>query len=404
MISSTLSNLFRQYIIRLKILSGGGKIMTKKQMNLLYRIVRQILIYLISLTIVSASVYGVINFAYNEYIKPVDAQSNEIIDIEIPSGSSLSKISEILYENGLIRNKTVFKLFVDLSDKTSKLKAGKYKLSKNMSMGEIMDELLTGNAAVPTVKITIIEGWDIRRIAQYLVKEKGFSFTEEEFINAARVENFTEYVFLQEIPENRKSGENGIIPLEGYLFPDTYIVYEDASPKDIMRKMLNQFQKVFDDTMKQRAEELGMTMDEVVTLASIIQREARKTEEFPKISAVFHNRLKKGMNLESCATVQYIINENRWTLTEEEMNIDSPYNTYINKSLPIGPISSPGRLALVSALNPYQEFMDPKQPYLYFVLKDPNTGEHAFNYNYKAHLRDKEKYEKEWKKLEQNNQ
>lgn len=376
-------------------------IKVKDRTSLGYRIIRQVLIYLISILIVISSVYALITFAYNEYLKPVDARSEELIDVEIPSGSSLSKISEILYEKGLIRNKTVFKLFVDLSDNTSKLRAGKYKLSPSMSMAQIMDELLSNNAAVPTVKITIIEGWDIRRMAKYLVGEKGFDFTEEEFINAARVENFTEYVFLQEIPEERRNGDGDIIPLEGYLFPDTYIVYEDAKPEDIMRKMLDQFEKVFDDAMKQRAEELGMTIDEVVTLASIIQREARKTEEFPKISAVFHNRLNKGMNLESCATVQYIINENRWTLTEEEMRIDSPYNTYINSGLPIGPISSPGRLALTSALNPYEEFMDPNRPYLYFVLKNPDTGEHAFNYSYQEHLRDKAKYESQWKELEQ---
>lgn len=376
-------------------------IKVKDRTSLGYRIIRQVLIYLISILIVISSVYALITFAYNEYLKPVDARSEELIDVEIPSGSSLSKISEILYEKGLIRNKTVFKLFVDLSDNTSKLRAGKYKLSPSMSMAQIMDELLSNNAAVPTVKITIIEGWDIRRMAKYLVEEKGFDFTEEEFINAARVENFTEYVFLQEIPEERRNGDGDIIPLEGYLFPDTYIVYEDAKPEDIMRKMLDQFEKVFDDAMKQRAEELGMTIDEVVTLASIIQREARKTEEFPKISAVFHNRLNKGMNLESCATVQYIINENRWTLTEEEMRIDSPYNTYINSGLPIGPISSPGRLALTSALNPYKEFMDPNRPYLYFVLKNPDTGEHAFNYSYQEHLRDKAKYESQWKELEQ---
>lgn len=376
-------------------------IKVKDRTSLGYRIIRQVLICLISILIVISSVYALITFAYNEYLKPVDARSEELIDVEIPSGSSLSKISEILYEKGLIRNKTVFKLFVDLSDNTSKLRAGKYKLSPSMSMAQIMDELLSNNAAVPTVKITIIEGWDIRRMAKYLVEEKGFDFTEEEFINAARVENFTEYVFLQEIPEERRNGDGDIIPLEGYLFPDTYIVYEDAKPEDIMRKMLDQFEKVFDDAMKQRAEELGMTIDEVVTLASIIQREARKTEEFPKISAVFHNRLNKGMNLESCATVQYIINENRWTLTEEEMRIDSPYNTYINSGLPIGPISSPGRLALTSALNPYEEFMDPNRPYLYFVLKNPDTGEHAFNYSYQEHLRDKAKYESQWKELEQ---
>jgi UPF0755 protein len=265
-----------------------------------------------------------------------------------------------------------------------------------MELGEIMDELLAGNAAADTVSITIIEGWDIRKIAKYLVKEKDFQFTEQDFIDAAKVENFTDFVFLQDIPEERQKGEVGISPLEGYLFPDTYLVYQDASPEDIMRKMLVQFEKVYYESVADRAQELEMTMDEVVTLASIIQREARITDEFAKISAVFHNRLKKDMFLGSCATVQFLINEDRWVLTEEEMNIDSPYNTYINKGLPIGPIASPGRLALVSAVNPYEEFMNSKKPYLYFVLKDPKTGEHVFNTDYNQHLKDKAKYEERW--------
>ena len=129
-----------------------------------------------------------------------------------------------------------------------------------------------------------------------------------------------------------------------------------------MRKMLVQFEKVYNESVLEKAQALEMTMDEVVTLASVIQREARMSEDFAKISAVFHNRLNKEMPLGSCATVQFLINEDRWILTEEEMNIDSPYNTYINKGLPIGPIASPGRLALVSAVNPYEEFMDQRNP------------------------------------------
>ena len=293
----------------------------------------------------------------------------------------------------------VFKLYVDLSNKTSKLKAGKYKLSRDMDISQIMDELVSGNAAIDTVKITIIEGWDIRKIAKYLVQEKGFQFSEEEFIDAAKVENFTEYVFLQDIPEERKKGEVGISPLEGYLFPDTYLVYEDASPKDIMKKMLDQFEKVYNEIDMDRAEELDMTMDEVVTLASVIQREARITEEFSMISAVFHNRLKKEMPLGADSTIQFLVNEDRWAFSSEELKIDSPYNTYENLGLPIGPISSPGRLALTSALYPYEEFMNSKKPYLYFVLKDPKTGEHVFNTDYKQHLKDKEKYESSWKNI-----
>ena len=362
-------------------------------------VLRQVLVFLLSIIIVASTVYFGVNFAYSKYIKPVDTSNSELIDIEIPRGSSVSKISEIIYENNLIRNKMVFKLYVDLSNKTSKLKAGKYKLSRDMDISQIMDELVSGNAAIDTVKITIIEGWDIRKIAKYLVQEKGFQFSEEEFIDAAKVENFTEYVFLQDIPEERKKGEVGISPLEGYLFPDTYLVYEDASPKDIMKKMLDQFEKVYNEIDMDRAEELDMTMDEVVTLASVIQREARITEEFSMISAVFHNRLKKEMPLGADSTIQFLVNEDRWAFSSEELKIDSPYNTYENLGLPIGPISSPGRLALTSALYPYEEFMNSKKPYLYFVLKDPKTGEHVFNTDYKQHLKDKEKYESSWKNI-----
>ena len=370
--------------------------MSEKEGSLLNRFLRQLLVYFVSILIVVATVYFGINFAYSKFIKPVDVTNTGFVDVEIPRGSSLGKISDILYENNLIRNKMVFKLYVDLSNKTSKLKAGKYKLSRDMDLGQIMDELLSGNAAVDTMKITIIEGWDIRKIAKYLVKEKNFPFTEQEFIDAAKIENFTDFVFLQDIPEERKKKELGIAPLEGYLFPDTYLVYEDASPEDIMRKMLNQFEKVYNDSVLERAQELEMTMDDVVTLASVIQREARISEEFAMISAVFHNRLNTKMPLGSCATVQFLINEDRWKLTEEEMNIDSPYNTYVYEGLPVGPISSPGRLALVSAVNPFDEYMSAKKPYLYFVLKDPKTGEHVFNTDYNQHLKDKKKYEDSW--------
>lgn len=373
--------------------------MSQKETSLLYRFVRKLLIYIISLGIVVSSVYMGVNFVYSKYIMPVDANNSELVEIEIPRGSSLGAIAQILYDNNLIRSKTAFKLYVDLSNKTSQLKAGKYKLSKNMELGEIMDELLAGNAASDTVSITIIEGWDIRKIAKYLVKEKGFQFTEQEFIDAAKVENFTDFVFLQDIPEERKKGEAGIAPLEGYLFPDTYLVYQDASPEDIMRKMLVQFEKVYNESVLEKAQSLEMTMDEVVTLASIIRREARITDEFAKISAVFHNRLKKDMPLGADSTIQFLINEDRWDFSIEETKIDSPYNTYQNTGLPIGPIASPGRLALVSAVNPYEEFMNPNKPYLYFVLKDPKTGEHVFNTSYEQHIKDKEKYESSWKNI-----
>ena len=138
--------------------------MAQKEKGLLYRFIRKLLIFIISLGIVISSVYMGVNFVYSKYIMPVDSNNTELVEIEIPRDSSLDAISQILYDNNLIRSKTAFKLYVDVSNKTSQLKAGKYKLSRNMELGQIMDELLAGNAASDTVTITIIEGWDIRKL------------------------------------------------------------------------------------------------------------------------------------------------------------------------------------------------------------------------------------------------
>jgi UPF0755 protein len=354
---------------------------------------RGLSIVLISALIVALTVFSVVNTFKARYINPVDKNSHTPIEVEIQSGWSLTRIAETLQEAGVIRSSAVFKLYVDLSDNTSKLQKGKHVFEKSMTMQQIMDELLTSKAAVPEVTITIPEDWDIRRTAEYLANEKGFDFTVDEFIEAAKVENFTDYPFLFEIPEERLENDAVLSPLEGYLFPDTYRVYADAEPEDIMRKMLNRFEEIFNDTMMAAAEEAGMTMDEVVVLASVIQKEARIDDEFPKVSAVFHNRLDLNMALDSCATAQYLSDDPHWNLTEEEMYVDTPYNTYVYPGLPIGPICSPGSLALSAAIFPYESYMEEGQKYLYMVLKDLDTGAHAFNRTLSAHNRDKQKYE-----------
>ena len=366
---------------------------------LMRRAGRGLSIIVISLLIVVITVSSVVNTFKARYINPVDKRDTTPIEVEIGDGWGLTRIANALQDAGLIRSSAVFKLFVDLSDNTSKLKKGKHVFAKSMTMQEIMDELLTSKGAVPEVTITIPEHWDLQMTADYLVNEMEFDFTVDEFIDAAKVENFPEYPFLLDIPEERRTSEDVISPLEGYLFPDTYRVYADARPEDIMRKMLNRFENIYYDEnniLIERTQEMGMTMDEVVVLASIIQKEARIDDEFSKVSAVFHNRINEGWALESCATVQYLIRENRWVLTEEEMAIDSPYNTYRYPGLPIGPIGSPGRMALQAALYPYENYMQSGQKYLFFCLKDPDTGEHVFNRTLAAHNADKEKYEKLW--------
>ncbi|HOB20494.1 MAG TPA: endolytic transglycosylase MltG [Candidatus Atribacteria bacterium] len=365
--------------------------------RLLKKIMRQLLIYLISLSIVVGTVTIAVSFVYNKYIKPVDPNDNTLIKVEVPMGSSIDDIAEILYENGLIRSTGVFKIMVDLSNKANKMQAGKYELSRSMTIDEMIDKLMTGRVTVTTVKITIREGDNLRKIAQRLENEYNLDFTQEEFLKAAKnIDRYIEdYPILKNIPKTRYEQE---FPLEGYLFPETYYVFADSTPEQVIRKMLTEFEKRFTDEMRERAESLGMSIDNVVTLASIIQSEG-KNEEFEKISAVFHNRLKIGMRLESCATVGYALNRviKQFNITSEDKKIESPYNTYKYNGLPIGPISSPGEAALLAALNPYEEFMDAKKPMLYFVLMDPEKGLHAFNSSYEDHVRDTNKYSKLWK-------
>jgi UPF0755 protein len=377
-------------------------------------LLRNLLIYFISLGIVIGTVLWAVRQVQLLLFEPVDAKDKTSVTVDIPMGTSVRGIAEILHEKGLIRNTGVFRFYVELTDKASKLKAGRYMLSRSMTPQQILDELITGEAAVDTVRVTIPEGFSIRDIANYLQNfEKDgqtvFQFTAEQFIDAAKqFDKFAEdYTFLYEIPEARRSGE---YPLEGYLFPDTYIVYVDSTPDDIIRKMLSTFErKVYFAEFRNvplltRIEELGMTLDQVITLASVVQEEAAVKDEFYKISAVFHNRLNIDMPLQSCATVQYALgsSERKPFLTNEEISVDSPYNTYKYKGLPVGPIASPGQLAVEAVLYPEEEFMNPEKPVLFFVYAGDNR--HEFSYTAEEHAKAKQKYERLWKESQNQNQ
>lgn len=368
----------------------------KPQNETLKKVIRKLLIYLISISIVVATVSITVSVAYNKYIKPVDIEDKTLIEVEVPMGSSVNDIADILYEKNLIRSASVFKLMADFSNKANKMQAGKYELSKSMTIERIIDELLTGRVSVTTISITIREGDDIRKIASRLANEYKMNFTEEEFIKEAKqIDKYADsFPILSNIPKERYETD---FPLEGYLFPDTFYVFADSTPEQIINKLIGEFQRKFDDEIQDKAEQMGLSVDEVVTLASIIQNEG-KYEDFEKISAVFHNRLKMNMRLESCATVNYVLDKevSQINITTEDTKIESPYNTYRNGGLPIGPISSPGQAAILAALNPYEEYMKDGNKMLFFVLMDPREGLHAFNTNYDDHVRDKRKYEKLW--------
>lgn len=362
-----------------------------------WAILRPILTVIISVGAVALIISFGFRYILSNYIYPVDTTDATPIEVVIPEDSSASTIAQILYNacgegnEGLIVNTASFKIYVDFVGKAGSLKAGTYILSKNMSIAEIVDIICAGNPARQTLRITIPEGYTIKDIAELLVAN---ALIEDEtvFLNMCNDSAlFSNYAFIAAL-DNRT--ERTYL-LEGYLFPDTYEVYVDSSCEDIIQRMLTRFDEVYSGEYVVRANELGMTMNQVITLASIIEREARDDEDFGRVSAVFHNRLTNGMALESCATLSYALGVHKYTFTTEEMNIVSPFNTYRNSNLPIGPICNPGDKAIQAALYPDETYLE--EGYLYFCNMDVNTTTSlVFAKTYEEHQQNVEMYSQYW--------
>jgi UPF0755 protein len=246
-----------------------------------------------------------------------------------------------------------------------------------MDDGMIMDMMETAVfAPVTESRITVREGLTLRQIGE-LCESLGF-FTLEEWLEACA--NYgNRYTFLSDLQWRQN-------PLEGYLFPDTYFLPENPVPNDLIDRMLNRFLDVFNYEKEERAAELGLTMDQVVIMASIIEKEIRVAGERVLCSAIIHNRLKQGWRLEMCSTIIYVLDVPRARLLTSDLDIVSPYNTYRNHGLPIGPISNPGRAAIEAALNPADV------NYMFMVLANENTGEHFFTHDLNEHNRARDRF------------
>lgn len=309
-------------------------------------------------------------------IGPYDKNNKKDIVVEIPQGATINTISDILYKNKLIKNKTMFKIFVKLSNKAQNFKAGKYLFNQTYSNKEIIEDISSGKMYNDGIKITIPEGSTSKEIVSILVGQKlGNEESYEKLISNPK-EFYNQFKFLK---------EEDITSLEGFLYPSTYYFDENVSEKDVLSVMLSQFNKVYTDKLRDRQKELKMTIEQVVNLASIIEKEAVLDEDRPIIASVFYNRLKIGMPLQSDATIQYIFKERKKIVTYKDLEIDSPYNSYKNKGLPPTPIASPGIKSIEAALYPK------KTEYLYFVAK--MDGGNNYSTNYEDHL----KYVKEYK-------
>jgi UPF0755 protein len=316
----------------------------------------------------------------NSQLLPTGSSSYQPKEIFIPYNSSTAEIAAILQREGLIKNSLFFRLYARYRGCHAKFQAGEYLFSRKLSLNEIMDALQRGVVLKKGFRFTIPEGFTVEQTALQLAREG--LVQEEEFLREClRPRRGSSFQFLGAVPPGVR------YTLEGYLFPDTYEIEQTAvMPAEITALMLQRFHEIFAAEFYQRAAELGFSTHEIVTLASLVEREARVPEERPLIAAVFHNRLRSENMpyLQSCATVQYVLGEVKPVLTYAELAVDSPYNTYLYPGLPPGPIASPGQEALKAALYPADV------DYLYFVYKEDGSGTHYFSTTLDEHDRYKE--------------
>lgn len=322
---------------------------------------------------------------YKNSFNPVKVEAQEEVEVVIPEGSSVKEVGKILKEKNLIKSGRAFRSQLKKRNAVEGLKAGEYVMLTGSELDEVIDILLKGSVNKNVVKFTIPEGYEIRQMADRL-SDSGI-VDRDEFIGlTADKSNFEdEFDFLKELEEGQS--------LEGFLFPATYEVFEGESAKSIINRMLKAFELVYNEEIKSRESKLDL--NQIVTLASIIEREAKIDEERPIMSGVFYNRLEENMRLGSCATVQYVLGERKPRLSISDTKIDSPYNTYINSGLPPAPIAAPGKKSIIAAVEPAET------DYLYFTLKSPQ-GNHEFTKTYDEHRRATNIY-REFLKVEEKN-
>ncbi|MGD9018119.1 MAG: endolytic transglycosylase MltG [Desulfobacterales bacterium] len=301
--------------------------------------------------------------------KPVPPVSGKEQLLTIAPGESFRSITRKLLALGLIRSPLRFRILARISGHHRNLKAGEYSFEGPSSPRNILERLVEGK--VKLYRITVPEGSTLEQIAG-IVEASGLS-DRDAFLSAAAA-----------VDPKKAYGIDGAT-LEGYLFPDTYHLPKNSSAADIIDTMVGRFKDVMTDKRRKRAENIGLSIHEVVTLASIIEKETGAPAERPQISSVFHNRLKRGMRLETDPTVIYGIKDFDGNLTRKHLRTPTPYNTYLIKGLPPGPIANPGEASIDAALYPAQT------GYLFFVSR--KDGTHHFSASLKEHQQAVRKYQ-----------
>ncbi|MDP5272809.1 endolytic transglycosylase MltG [Chengkuizengella sp. 2205SS18-9] len=323
---------------------------------------------------------GVVYYGYSS-LQPVEAQ-DESIRFTVETGMNSKQIANRLEEEGLIRNQTSFTYYLKYKKEGQRFQAGDYEMQPGITIDEIIQKLNAGETVVNTIQFTIPEGYTLEQITDKLAGEQLINsdvFSElllqPELFSSASIKN---------IPDD---GNMKYI-LEGYLFPETYEMKEESNEQDIIERMLLELDKKLTslpENWQEQLDVLGITFHEMMTIASLIEREVVVDEERKTVSGVIFNRIRDNGLLQIDATVQYALDEPKERLLYEDLEIESPYNTYIVEGLPPGPIASPSILSIEAALYPEET------SYYFYVTKKDGTQEHLFAETYSEHLSNIEK-------------
>ena len=354
----------------------------KKETSIIKKIMKYFMIALLVIVLVGGF------FTWN-YIKgetqPVDTAQTELVSFEIEQGASVKEVSKALEEEGIIRNSKLFNFYLKFKN-VSGFKSGLYHVSKSMTLDEIIAEL-SGQGKDKdqnATKVLIREGEQLTDIAKEV--EKSTKYSAEDFMAKVQDEDFLRYL-VQKFPKLLTQSYNGYqvkYVLEGYLFPATY----DMNDSKTLQMLITEMVAKTDEVMSKYYDKIlasDYTLQEIMAMASLIEKEGTKLEDRKKISSVFHNRIKENMKLQTDVSVQYALGEHKEALSLEDLEVDSPYNLYQNYGVGPGPYNSPSEDAIVAAMEPE------KTDYLYF-LADIHTKEIYYAKTYEEHLELKAKY------------
>ncbi|MER2225736.1 MAG: endolytic transglycosylase MltG [Carnobacterium sp.] len=349
-------------------------------------LVKKIVLSILAAFIILLILFGLIGYQYvTTSLEPLDTENKTEVVVEIPTGSSSKDIAQILQDNGIIKSAMVFSYYVRMNNETD-FQAGNYAFSPSMSLDSIIDQLQEGGTAesYQGIKILVKEGTSIDQIGDTIAENS--EYTKENFLTAIQNESFVTDMQTKypELLTSALEAEDTRYRLEGYLFPATYDFPEDMTLEELIENMISRMDEEMTGFYPE-IKESNRTVQDILTIASLVEREGFTLEDRKKIAGVFYNRLAIDMPLQTDIAVLYALDEHKEYISNKDVSVDSPYNLYVHPGFGPGPVNSPSADAIKATLQPTES------EYMYF-LADMETGKIYYAETYEQHLEYKAEY------------